>query len=357
MQTPGVGNTSISYVGNSYNVAGVQYPSPTGMGMESASYQYDALGNVTQVTSPGPNGNPVTRTFSYTGTAPDGSTYTAKIGQPRAITDGTGAVVARMDYDNQGNLVLAKDGANRTVTTEYNEANQPVQVNYPTPATSSNLYPDHVTIDYLYPSGPATRTKLFDNANNVVREYGTRLGKEGEILGPANTPNTKEPFGMNYDPAYRNLALVHADQNVTSYEYDPAGRIAEVTTPGGEKTTYLEYDGAGRPLAIKDSTGVVTRYEYNTPDGALSAVRFTETDGTTTNGPNSKNNATFTYDSYGRVVSKTDGSGTVQVTYATQGGWYARFLLCTTDHSVRRHRLRRHCNSTTPTTRMEADVA
>ena len=118
--------------------------------------------------------------------------------------------------------------------------------------------------------------------------------------------------------------MSHPDGSGTDYSYNIAGYVAQVSKPGAastpEVTRYLQYDSAGRPLAVQDATGVVTKYEYDTPDGSLSAVSFSEADGATFTGTNSKNNAVFSYDALGRLSDKRDGTGTVHVDYLPSGG-------------------------------------
>jgi YD repeat-containing protein len=92
---------------------------------------------------------------------------------------------------------------------------------------------------------------------------------------------------------------IYDDQGrVTSYQYDPAGRLIRTTFPDGSFTA-TGYDELGRQAATTDRNGETTRYEYD-PAGRQAEV--IDALGCTTS---------FSYDDAGSLHSTTDPAGRV----------------------------------------------
>jgi RHS repeat-associated protein len=92
----------------------------------------------------------------------------------------------------------------------------------------------------------------------------------------------------------------HASAN-TTYEFDPAGRIAKVKQilGTGLVTTLYEYDVHGNLTKVTDPNGNVTRYTWDDFGGMLTQV--SPVTGTTT----------YEYDAAGNLTNTTDANGAV----------------------------------------------
>ena len=101
-------------------------PHPNGSGTVTASFIYNAGGDVTSVTTPGNNATPDSVTeFSYT---LDGDySQPAKRGQPLAIRDNLGHD-QHLRYDARGNVIASWDALGNRSDVSYNLADQALQV-------------------------------------------------------------------------------------------------------------------------------------------------------------------------------------------------------------------------------------
>jgi len=121
---------------------------------------------------------------------------------------------------------------------------------------------------------------------------------------------------------------------VTSYSYDGLGNRTQTVSPDTGTTKYTSYDANGSVLSMTNALDKTTTYQYDVL-GRLDLITYQ--DGTTTNyiydiGINAKGRLTsitynggatsfagtivdsWTYDEYGRVLSKTQTNGTVVLT-------------------------------------------
>jgi YD repeat-containing protein len=104
---------------------------------ETATYTYDTtLGNVTSITTPGPNG---TTTVSYNYTSGyNGATQAEALGEPLTVTasgpangGGTTTTAAYYAYDGRGNVISAIDSLGNETDSYYTLTNQLQAVAYP----------------------------------------------------------------------------------------------------------------------------------------------------------------------------------------------------------------------------------
>ncbi|MDQ2739635.1 MAG: type IV secretion protein Rhs, partial [Actinomycetota bacterium] len=96
---------------------------------------------------------------------------------------------------------------------------------------------------------------------------------------------------------------------ITSYGYDSQGRQSTATNPDNRVTT-TGYDSVGHPTTVKDPAGATTTTSYD-PAGRVTAITYS--DGSTPNVTG------IGYDGDGRRTAMTDGTGTSSWTYDTFG--------------------------------------
>ncbi|MEZ5162332.1 MAG: hypothetical protein R2688_01000 [Fimbriimonadaceae bacterium] len=294
IQVAGKPATTFTYT-SSGDVATITGPSPTGSGTVTTSYTYDSLGNVLTSNSPDASGTIRTTSFNYT---TDGAySQPAKIGQVLVITDPLGRKT-HFRYDSQGRVVNEWDDYGNVTSTAYNLVGQPLQVALPYPTTTAGRIIKGYA--YLYPGGPMTAERVFDPVTGLFRNVVTTYGKEGEVLSQTGDVLAQT---MTYDAAYRPVTLTDAEGQTTTTTYNSRGFIATETTPGGDVESFTQYSPSGRVLQMVDRRGQTINLSYNDPEGNLTAIAYP---GLTIG---------YAYDSFGRLISRTDASGSESRSY------------------------------------------
>lgn len=243
----------------------------------TTSYQYDANGNLTQITDP--LGRVTNQSFDALnrltqqlqpapvagGTRPaisysyDGLNQLTKVTDPRNLATsytidslGNRTALTSPDtgtttstYDAAGNLKTSKDAKGQITIYQYDVLNRLTQI----------TYADNSTIAYTYDQG----------ANG--------LGRLTQIADVSGTTQ------YTYDPQGRITAETRTINNtayVTGYNYSSGGRLAGITYPSGRTVSYMR-DGAGRISQIDVSKGqttqtVVSQIRYQPFGGVQSFV-------------------------------------------------------------------------------------
>lgn len=240
------------------------------------TYQYDALGNVTQMTTPGPNGT-TTITYNYT-TGYNGYTQPEALGEPLSVTvsgpaagsTGTTTTVTYQQYDGRGNCTATIDCLGNRTDFQFNLADQPISTLLPaTGQTGSGR--SHMDMAYQYVGGSMNTASLYDegSTNSPVRQTINAYGHEGELL---KVSDLKGPMmAYQYDGRYRRIA-VQDGQNIqngqgksTYYQFDPVGNLHQVLYPlstnagvGTFDTQTYTYDADSNLLARTDGNNATT---------------------------------------------------------------------------------------------------
>lgn len=292
--------TSFAYNEPSGTFQSITSPAPGGGGTVSCSFTYDSLGNLLTETSPGNNAtSSIVTTYNYT---TDGSySQAAAIGQPVKVTNNLGKVT-HLRYDSQGRPTSAVDALGNEQDTTYNIVGQALTSVSPATGQTGSGHGYSLTT-YLWPGGPSSGAQLYDESRSLVRSTSLSYGPAGELL---STTGDTEPVTHVYDAAYRPTSTSDGNGHATTYTYNTAGYVATITAPGGGVDQFTSYDSAGNLLSKTDARGVVTNYVYSGTGGTLSATQF----------PGSTSlNESYSYDSYGRMTSITDGTGTASATF------------------------------------------
>src|SRR5579884_1868676 len=294
--------TTYAYYEPSGLVQSVTYPLPGTTGSTStvsASFTYDSLGNVTQITAPGNNAS--TNFITNLNYTTDG-TYSQNdaIGQPLTVTDNLGKI-NHFRYDARGNCTSAWDALGNETDATYNLDNQPLQITYP--ATGQTGTGRAYTLNsYQYPGGLLASVSQYDESGVLSRQVSNSYGAEGE---PLSISGDAEPVIYAYDAAYRLVNLEDGNYHTTVYQYNTAGYLSEIVYPGFHNTSadtiqFPSYDNAGNPLKRIDGNNVETDYVYNDPESRPTNINY----------PASTSlNITLGYDAYGRPTTMSDGTG------------------------------------------------
>ena len=290
------------------------------------TYQYDALGNVTQMTTPGPNGI-TTVTYNYT-TGYNGYTQPEALGEPLSVTvsgpaagsTGTTTTVTYQQYDGRGNCTATIDCLGNRTDFQFNLADQPLSTLLPA-TNQTGAGRSHMDMAYEYIGGPMNTASLYDegNTSSPVRQTINAYGHEGELL---KVSDLKGPvMAYQYDGRYRRIA-VQDGQNIqngqgssTYYQFDPVGNLYQVLYPLATTTgvgtfdseTYT-YDADSNLLTRTDGNNATTTYIRDTTvDSRLMGITYPASSNTS--------NVSFGYDTFERLSSLDNGGVAKTYTY------------------------------------------
>ena len=130
----------------------------------------------------------------------------------------------------------------------------------------------------------------YDIAGNVLS---VRRGSGEESL---YTEYTYDVFGN-----VLTMSQGEISPHVTTYEYDPVGRLNKVTDPMGYTEQYA-YDKAGNVVSFKDKNGDITISTYDNRNRLSTKTKGGKT-------------VSYTYDYVGNILSSTDENGTITYEY------------------------------------------
>ncbi len=297
----------------------------------ATTYSYDERGRVTLVNDRGQETQ-----YTYDGL----DNISGKI-------DSAG-VILTFAYDEAGNLLQIVDDLQRTTSFRYDELDNPVERVSPAGFVTrfeTITEQDFVIRREIDPQGRVF-TRRYDvlgrlrrytlsdgefqqefriNYNSVNRpteiieaQSGRTLTIEYDLIGQVravDVAGARTTFA--YDGAGQLIQVTSPAERVTSYAYDALGNIVTVTLPDESQLTY-DYDENSNLLSASDDAGLVTNYVYNAINQLVSVEDsggITETydydergNLTTIINPNSISR-NFEYDVLDRLVAATDGRG------------------------------------------------
>jgi RHS repeat-associated protein len=323
-------------------------------GTHTISYTLDASGNITQKTLA--TGTTTTQTETATFNL---------LNQLKTLTDATGStnrflynengslsifqagngIIERIDYDNDGRITnVVNQTKNGTIINSFQLTYD--KVGHITSITDNT----GVTLNYTYTAKGQLATETLANGDTVTYSYdalGNRKQKQettpsGTIVSTVNytynaanqltqTGNTTYSYYVDgneksngtetyvWDAAGRLTEVENASTGaaIALYQYDSLNRLVQETSNG--KTTNFLYDGtSNHVLAEYDSSGTQNKYYTWGPNGLLAItvngstyymvhnargdiVALTDSNGNTV--------VTYSYDTWGNLVSDTDNSG------------------------------------------------
>lgn len=276
------------------------------VGNLTTDYDFDAVGNLDKVTQP------------------DGSFIDYDYDAAHRLTDIRDQVGNHIHYslDALGNrtaTVINDAGANlkRTSTAIYNQLGQ----------LSKTIGAATQATDYL----------LYDNNGNLkqVRDAeskNTYFGYDALDRLETTTNELNNTSTTTYDAQDNITSVTDLRGLVTGYTYDGLANRTEQNSPDTGITQYLAHDGNGNVLTMVDASLQSTSYSYDalnridlvtyadgsTADyvydigsnakGRLSSVTYTDSTGANTG------STAWTYETYGRVKSKTETVNAISLT-------------------------------------------
>lgn len=273
-------------------------------------------------------GNLVRSTFAD---ASHRDTAYGELGRVDSTTDESGRRTA-YTYDPDGNVISVEDPEGGVTAADYDDAGRVVSVTDPDDRETTYSYDHDTGLLSSETSAAGTVGYTYDDVGRPVSvtdlraatttTYYTPGGRVDHVAGPAGTTS------YTYDDVGRQVSVTAPGGLVTTYGYDEDSRVVSVASPEGEVTA-TSYDAVGRVSTSTDPAGVVStntwtlrgqlasttktgegtvEYSYN-PDGTLDWVQDAL-----------NHRTTFSYDTRGRLVSRTDPNAKVWSTVYDAAG-------------------------------------
>ncbi|MDP9409956.1 MAG: hypothetical protein M3P70_05530, partial [Actinomycetota bacterium] len=196
-------------------------------------------------------------------------------------------------YDSSSNVIERTSAkGNKTIDTYYPATSNLMKSQLPTGAASVLEYSD-AALKYF----PTKTTNPQGNALALDYDAKGNLESVTDSMPPPGrtvlTYNANGTVATSTDPRGK----------VTTYGFDGAGNLTTVTPPSPLKPTTITYDGLSRVDTVTDGKGQVTNVDYDILDRP---VLTTFTDGLA---------VTNDYDDGGRLISRSDATGTTTYAY------------------------------------------
>jgi RHS repeat-associated protein len=286
----------------------------------TTQYQYNTLGQLTQINGPRTDVSDITTLEYYDNTSGEGNNR----GQIKAIVNALSQRTEFSNYDANGNVGTITDPNGVITQRTYDERNRIKTItNQTTGAQTQYFYdvrgnfsyiilPVGNRIDFTYNLANKL-TEIKDSLDNKIQyQYdveGNRIKEE--IKDPQGT--LKKYLDFTYD-AYNNLKqIINPDTTFTEYTYDGRKNRTASKDPRNNTTTYT-YDPLSRLKVMTQPLSTITSYGYDTQDNQAT---ITDPKGNTTN---------YFNDDFGRKnQSGSPDTGTTDYQYDEAGNLLQRF--------------------------------
>lgn len=238
-----------------------------------------------------------------------------------------------MTYTAQGDLATVTDAHGVTTKYAYDTHGNP------TSTTIAAGTPGASTISYVYgdASDPGQPTSMVDARGKTWSyDYDSTTGTLTRLTDPIGnaTTWTYDPHGWVHTKVAPNGNATGADpaDYTTTYDYDAYGHPTQITDPKGDQTK-LTYDANGNQKTLTDASGRRTDYTWtladqleslthgkDTPDARTVSYTYWPDGHIKTSSGRAGSTATMTWDSLGRLATKTDPDGSLtKYTYDPDG--------------------------------------
>jgi RHS repeat-associated protein len=211
-------------------------------------YQYDTLGNLTQITDAQNN----IKTMHYDALS------------RKVFMDDPDRGVMHYVYDDVGNLRQTTDAKGQVITYTYDAANRPLTEQWPVVGVGSQTvftYHYDADLSLLHPDALNTLgqvTYIEDQEGAVYFSYDNRGNVAGRIRS-FSQEGLSFVTRMRYDAMDRLSELTYPDGYTVTYGYNAQGLLE--TIPG--YVANVDYTPAAQRTAVTYTNGVTTRYSYD----------------------------------------------------------------------------------------------
>jgi RHS repeat-associated protein len=296
---------------------------------QTTTYIYDGFGRVTDIDRPQSDDVHVTRAFmskptasvnyfvtTTTGGSPETTVFYTSMGnEKKIVTQGfNGLVTVDKTYDSKGKLT--------SETKPYYASDTKRYINY-------SYHPTYEYLTQTSDNGIITKQAISKFVTTVTEPNGNVVTKTTDGMG--NITNISETNGNTVSYVYHSCGkpkTITSGTNVIQMDYDAAGNQKTLVDPNVGQMDYV-YNAFGELESQKDAAGVGKTFDYNnlgqvtfqyTPYGTISYKYYESGAGIgqikTISGMS--NTKSFVYDAYGQLTSVTDNvlnESTVTTTY------------------------------------------
>ncbi len=279
----------------------------------TVSNTYDSNGNLLSTTRPLASGVSATTSYTHGDTAhPEDVT---------AITDPMGKVWTQT-HDAYGDLTSTTDPLGHQTTMTYNPISWLMSTvtargnaSGGTPARFTTTLTRDSDGRVLTSTGPLQHvtTSVYDRNGNLSdvtdpagRHTHTDYNADNQPVLVTRPDNTT--LGSGYDPAGNLTSQTDGAGRATTYSYDPLNHLATVTDPLN-RTTRFTSSGVGELLTVTKPDGVTATRTYDAAS-ELTGITFSDSTPAVSG---------FGYDPVGRLIARTDGTGTSAWSYDLAG--------------------------------------
>ena len=200
--------------------------------------------------------------------------------------------------DAVGRVRTRTDTTGLTVTNDYNNLNQVIQVTYPDGRFKSYVYSTccPFILDSVTDRGGRTTFFTHDAMKRLT-----------QVVNPESGVTQ-----LGYDANGNRTQLIDPNGNGTTFAYDLDNRLINKTYADGKGLSF-GYDQDGLLTTLTNARGIVTTYAY---DADYNLVTVSYSDGTP--------GVTNTLDSFSRLVQQVDATGTNGFAYDTDSRLLSR---------------------------------
>jgi len=292
----------------------------------TTSYQYNALGQLTQIYGPRTDVSDIT-TLEYYANSPGEGNNRAQL---KAIINALNQRTEFSEYDANGNLGKIKDPNNVETQYTYDERNRIKTItNLSTMAQTQYFYDTRGNLDYIilpelnqidFDYNPANKLiEIKDSLNNKIQyQYDVEGNRSHEeIKDPQGT--LKKYLDFTYNPYNRLWKIINPDANYTEYAYDGRGNRTSTKDPKNFMTSFT-YDPLSRMKDMTQPLSIITRYGYDTQDNQTSVTDPNTNITQYYNDDFGRKNQTtspdigitkYQYNEAGNLTQKVDAKGTI----------------------------------------------
>jgi RHS repeat-associated protein len=257
-------------------------------------------------------------TVSYSGSSAHsvGYAYDAN-GQNTGMTHATGT--SSTSYDPFGEMTSATNGAGQTVGYGYNADGDTTGITYPLPAAATWAASD--TLTYGYDNAGALNSVTDFNGHQLSISRTADSLPSTETLG-----STGDTLTTNYDSSdsVSAIALMNGGTTAQSFSYSDApdgDALTETDTPSSSQSpASYTYDSQGRVISMTPGTGTAHSYGFDAssdlttlPTGAAATY---DHDSELTSSALGGTTTSYTYNADGQRLTTSQGGSTV-----TSGTW------------------------------------
>jgi len=260
---------------------------------DTTTYAYNALNQLTSVTTPGANGG--TTTYGY-----DANGNQTTIVDPRGNVSGANPAnyTTTKAYNADGQLTSVTDPLGNTTSYGYDAAGNQTSV------TDAN---GNVTLSTYDANNRVTSVQTGMKWNSSSQTYYCPTGADCpktvytyDAMG--NKTTVTDPNGNQTQYTYNNNGLVASMQS--GLQYDSGSGVYDCLSGSYCPTTTYSYDANGNKTSMVEPSGATVSYSYD-HDNRLTQTSYSDSTPT----------VSYTYDAVGNRLSMTDGAGTVNYTY------------------------------------------